>query len=158
MSEILSVQSPIFIPNNFCENANASRYIITPRDVTKQRTLFRGLQIGELNGKLFYLFLNQNICCGYSKESSRWDGSFEHLKHMFNLMDKKINTILLSKISVYLEAWLFQLKSILKSPTTLAPQRIWSEMDGFSSRNLLYCPKLFRFVQRRGRRLVKSGQ
>ena len=109
MSEILSVQSPIFIPKNFCENANVSRYIITPRDMTKQRTLFRGLQMWELNGKLFYLFLNQNICCGYSKESSGWDGSFEHLKHMFNLMDKKINTILLSKISVYLEAMLFQL-------------------------------------------------
>ena len=33
-------------------------------------------------------------------ETHRWDGSFEHLKHMFKLMDKKIpvNTILRSKI------------------------------------------------------------
>ena len=46
------------------------------------------------NWKLFFLFLNQNICCGYSKELSQWDGSFEHLKHMFKLMDKKIITIL----------------------------------------------------------------
>ena len=44
--------------------------------------------------KLFFLFLNENICCGYSKEPSRWDGSFEHPKHMFKLMDKKITTIL----------------------------------------------------------------
>ena len=28
--------------------------------------------------KLFFLFLNQNIGCGYSKEQSQWDGSFEH--------------------------------------------------------------------------------
>ena len=31
------------------------------------------------------LFLIQNICCGYSK-----DGSFEHPKHMFKLIEKKI--------------------------------------------------------------------
>ena len=40
------------------------------------------------------LFLNQNIFCGYSKEPSQWDGSFEHPKNMFKLMDKKIITIL----------------------------------------------------------------
>ena len=39
---------------------------------------------------LIFLFLNQNMCCGYSKEQSQWDGSFEHLKHiMFKLMGKK---------------------------------------------------------------------
>ena len=30
-----------------------------------------GLQIRVLNGKLFFLFLNQNIFCGYSKELSQ---------------------------------------------------------------------------------------
>ena len=30
-----------------------------------------GLQIREPIGKLFSLFLTQNICCGYSKEQSR---------------------------------------------------------------------------------------
>ena len=44
--------------------------------------------------KIIFLFLNQNICCGYSKEPSRWDGSFEHPKHMIKLMDKKIIAIL----------------------------------------------------------------
>ena len=52
------------------------------------------LQIRVHTGKLFFLFLNQNICCGYSKERSQWDGSFEHPKHMFKLMDKEINAIL----------------------------------------------------------------
>ena len=53
-----------------------------------------GPQIRVRNLKLFFLFLNQNICCGYSKEPSQWDGSFEHPKHMFKLMNKKINTLL----------------------------------------------------------------
>ena len=44
--------------------------------------------------RFFVLFLNQNICCGYSKEPPRRDGSFEHQKRMFKLMDKKIIAIL----------------------------------------------------------------
>ena len=47
--------------------------------------------------ELFFLFLNQNIYCGYSKEPSQWDRSFEHPKHMFQLMDKKIITMFHSK-------------------------------------------------------------
>ena len=50
------------------------------------------------NEILFFIFLNQNICCGYSKESSQWDGSFENPKHMFKLMDKKKIAILSWKI------------------------------------------------------------
>ena len=53
-----------------------------------------GLQIRVRTRKLFFLILNQNICCGYSKEPSHWDGSFEHPKHMFKLMGKKTITIL----------------------------------------------------------------
>ena len=41
--------------------------------------------------KTKFFFLNQNICCG-----SHWDGSFEYPKHMFELMGKKIFTILRS--------------------------------------------------------------
>ena len=57
------------------------------------------LQIFQIqNGQLvkseyqnnIFLFLNQNICCGYSKEPSEWEGSFEHPKHMLKLMGKKI--------------------------------------------------------------------
>ena len=42
---------------------------------------------------LIFLCLNQNICCGYSRESSWWDGSFEHTKCMLKMMDKQIFTI-----------------------------------------------------------------
>ena len=40
------------------------------------------------NRKMIFLFLNQNICCGYSKEPSQWDGSFEHPKHMLKINGK----------------------------------------------------------------------
>ena len=52
--------------------------------------------------KLFFVFFNQNIWFGYSKEPSQWDHSFEssqcdgsseHLKHM-DKMDKKIIAVL----------------------------------------------------------------
>ena len=56
------------------------------------------------NEKLIFLFLNQNICCGYSKELSQWDGTFEHQKHMLKLMDKKIFTTLRSKF-LFLDQW-----------------------------------------------------
>ena len=44
---------------------------------------YTGLQIKSVYWKPFSLFLIQNICCGYSKEPSQGDGSFEHQKHMF---------------------------------------------------------------------------
>ena len=52
-----------------------------------------GLKINLCNKKIIILFLNQNICCGvYSKEPSHWDGSFEHQKHMLQIMGKEILT------------------------------------------------------------------
>ena len=36
--------------------------------------------------KIIILLLNQNKCCGYSKEPSQWDGSFEHPKHMLEYL------------------------------------------------------------------------
>ena len=41
-----------------------------------------------------FLFLNQNICCGYLNEPSQWDSSFEHPKHMLKSIGKKKFTIL----------------------------------------------------------------
>ena len=52
-----------------------------------------GPQIRVRNWKLFFIFLNQNICCGYSKEPSGWDSSYEHPIHMFKLIEKKIYVI-----------------------------------------------------------------
>ena len=58
-------------------------------------TIFQsGLQRSVHNQKIFFLFLKQDIYCGYSKEPSQWGSSFEHLQHMFKLMDKKVFTIL----------------------------------------------------------------
>ena len=53
-----------------------------------------GLQIRVCTGKSFFLLLNQNICCGYSKEPSQGDGSLEHPEHMLKLIVKEINAIL----------------------------------------------------------------
>ena len=60
-----------------------------------------GLQIKVRIGKLFSLFLVQNISCGFSKEPSQRDGSFEHPKHMLKLMGKKIFTILRSTYVIF---------------------------------------------------------
>ena len=61
--------------------------------------LLSGPLVKSVYQKTILLFLNQNICCGYSKEEpSQWDGSFEHPKHLLKLMGKKIFTILRSKI------------------------------------------------------------
>ena len=35
----------------------------------------------------FFLSLNENICCGYSFESSQQDGSNEYPQHMLSLKD-----------------------------------------------------------------------
>ena len=53
-----------------------------------------GSLIRVCDKKLIFLFLNQNICCGYSKEPSQWDVSFKHPKPMLKLMGMKIFTIL----------------------------------------------------------------
>ena len=44
--------------------------------------------------KIIFLFLIQTICCGYSKELSQGEGSFEHPKHMYKYMGYKIIKIL----------------------------------------------------------------
>ena len=56
--------------------------------------ILKGIQLRVLHWKLLFLILNQNKCCGYSKELSQWDGSFEHAKYMFKLIEKKKNIIL----------------------------------------------------------------
>ena len=56
--------------------------------------------------KVIFLFLDQNIYCGCSKELSQWDGSFEHPKQMFKLIDKKILIIFCWKKVDYLDSWI----------------------------------------------------
>ena len=64
------------------------------KSITSILYLTPGLQIRVPIGKLFFLFLIQNICCGNSKEPSQGDGLFEHPKNMFKLMGEKIIKIL----------------------------------------------------------------
>ena len=64
-------------------------------------TVLTGLKLRVRIEKLIFLFLNQNICCGYSKEPSHRDGSFEHPQHMLKLIANKIFTILRSKSSFF---------------------------------------------------------
>ena len=58
-----------------------------PAWIVNHRTLVKSVQ------KIIFLFLNQNICCGYSKDPSQYHDSFEHPKHMLKIMGKKIITI-----------------------------------------------------------------
>ena len=60
-----------------------------------------GNPVRVCNRKIFFLFLNQNICCWYSEELSQREGPFEHPKHMFKLVGKKMFTLTL-KNCVYL--------------------------------------------------------
>ena len=53
-----------------------------------------GPQINVHTLIFFLLFLNQNVCCGYSKEPSQLDDSFEHPKHMLRFLGKEIIAIL----------------------------------------------------------------
>ena len=74
------------------------------------------------NENLIFLFLNQNICCGYSKEPSCGDGSFEHPKQMFKLKGKKIIIILRYK---FLLNWPYVvLRPILVMSAEITPDNI----------------------------------
>ena len=71
-----------------------------------QIVTFSGLYIRVHNYKLIFLFFNQNICCGYSKEPSQRDGSFVHPKHMLKLIGKKILTIYFKNVFILTCAFL----------------------------------------------------
>ena len=47
--------------------------------------------------KNYFLIFKGNIFCGYSKEPSRCDGSFERPKHMLKIIGKKIFAIFAEK-------------------------------------------------------------
>ena len=48
------------------------------------------LLIRECTRKIFFLFLYENICCGYSLEVPQWGTSNEYPQHMFSYRNKKI--------------------------------------------------------------------
>ena len=51
---------------------------------------------------IFFLFLNENICCGYSLEAPRQGASIEYPQHMFSLRNKKDIGIFQTKKAPYL--------------------------------------------------------
>ena len=53
----------------------------------------------NVHSKINFLILDQNICCGYSKELPQWNGSLEHQRQMLKLKDKKIFSILRPNIT-----------------------------------------------------------
>ena len=63
------------INRNFCQCDQCSDILLRLRSI-----------------KLIFLFLDWNICCGYSKEPSQWDIYLEHQR-----MFKQVDNILLSK-------------------------------------------------------------
>ena len=77
----------------------------------KEREKYDGKQ--SAYQKIIFLPLNQNICCGYSKEPSLRDGSFEHPKYMLKMMSKKILTIARRKFSVYLNLRIYHRNELL---------------------------------------------
>ena len=54
----------------------------------------------------FFLFLIENICCGYSLEVSQRGTSNEYPKHMFPLKNKK---------NMYLIIWIHSLARVMQS-------------------------------------------
>ena len=54
---------------------------------------------------IFFLFLNENICCGYSLEAPRRGASNEYPQHMFLLRNKKDISIFWMKKAPYLVLW-----------------------------------------------------
>ena len=80
----------------------------------KSETSFRLFRV--CTKKLIFLFINQNICYGYSKEPAQYETVLLIAQNiMFKLMGMKIFTILRSKICVYLNLCLF-------NDITTAPQ------------------------------------
>ena len=51
---------------------------------------FRSTKIFSVKMKNIFLPISFNICFGWSKEPSHWDGSFEYPQHMFWLRNKEI--------------------------------------------------------------------
>ena len=55
---------------------------------------------------IFFLFLNEDICCGYSLEAPHWGASNEYPQHMFLLRNKKAISIFRMKKAPYLLLWI----------------------------------------------------
>ena len=70
--------------------------------------MFENVDIGPQQDNSEQKLISQpkHECCRFSKNLSHWDGSFQQQNHRFELMGKKITTILRSKKFPYLDLWL----------------------------------------------------
>ena len=86
----------------------------------------RGFPTSNTN-KIFFLYLSQNICCWYSKESSKRDGSFKYPKYMFRLLGKKIIVIL--RYIFFLLYWTYDYKYTYQNLLNLSSEILYC-LDG----------------------------
>ena len=66
----------------------------------------------QIEHKIVNIFLPIifNICCGFSKEPSQWDGSFDYPQHMLWMKNKKkkeslLHTLIYNPVLNMINAW-----------------------------------------------------
>ena len=103
-------------PNQQCRVKNSkvsSRHMWTAnvqiRDQVSKMHISK-LQIRGGNRILFFLLLDENICCGYSLEVPRRGASNEYPQHMFLLRNKKYIGIFRIKKAPYLLLCIYEQK------------------------------------------------
>ena len=108
------IANTIEISNNNI-HTNSTNIMPVSNIIFKAPPPLPGLQIRVRIGKLFSLFLVQNICCVYSKEPPQWDGSSEHPQK-----DRLNETVLLSTKNTCLNKWVRQLLNFYANKISLS--------------------------------------
>ena len=69
---------------------------------------------------MFFLFLQENICCGYSLEAPHRGTSNEYPQHMFLWRNKKISSTGKSALSEVLHSFVEKMIKIISSQKQVA--------------------------------------
>ena len=91
------------------------------------RQYFRPPDIKECVFEKYFSYFSTKTCCGYTKELSQWDGSFEHPKQMFKFMGKEKNAILgaqsqcFNRLSILVYLLYFRLMGSILGNASCAP-------------------------------------
>ena len=73
--------------SQWCNNYLTSqwwKHLYWPSHSSRQSAFFQPKQV-----LIFFLFLHENICCGYSLEVPQWGTSNEYPQHIFSWRNKK---------------------------------------------------------------------